>query len=194
MSAKPILPSTGSRVRLRSADRDCLVEVTGVEEGAVRLRLRLAQDEPAGRAQILFSSPRGVVALGGELEPKGTTTTLVVESQEWLAQRRETFRLAVGCGMTITRADGSTIAGTVTDLSITGALLGDAAEDLESDEHVEVVIEAGEIGEVEVAGTVVRKDGPRRAIRFDPLPANAQSNIERFLASEQRLRMQRRSA
>jgi hypothetical protein len=194
MSAKPILPGTGTRVRLRSEDRDCLVEVAGVEEGAVRLKLRLAEDEPAGPAQILFSSPRGVVALGGQLEPEGSAVTLVVESQEWLAQRRETFRLAVGCGMTVTREDGSTIEGTVTDLSVSGALLGDAAETLEMDEHVGLVIEAGDIGEIEVSATVVRMDGPRRAVRFDPLPVNAQSSIERFLANEQRLRMQRRSA
>jgi hypothetical protein len=59
---------------------------------------------------------------------------------------------------------------------------------------VRVVVHARDLGDIPVAGVVVRLDGPRRAIRFDPLPANAQNLVERFLADEQRVRLQRRSA
>jgi hypothetical protein len=115
VSAKLILPNAGSRVRLRAADRDCLVDVAATREGAVTLTLALG-DDSGGPAQILFSSPRGVVALRGDLEPGEEQATLVVRDQEWLDQRRETFRLAVGCEMTLTRGDGSTFEWTVTDL------------------------------------------------------------------------------
>jgi len=190
VSAKPILPNAGSRVRLRTGDEDRLVDVAETSEATVILAVA---GLPGGAATLVFSSPRGVVALTGELAPGEHRSTFTVQDQEWLEQRRQTFRLAVGCGMTVRRDDGTKIEGTVTDLSITGALLGEAAEDLRIDEHVEITIEARQFGDVKVSGTVVRLDGPRRAVHFDPLPANAQSLIERFLADEQRLRLQRRS-
>lgn len=188
MSSDFILPPPGEQVRLRAGVIDCLAEVVEGSDHTITLTSEERVRE-SGEAEVLFSSPRGVVALSGQLDASTARLVLTVDDQRWLEQRRQTFRLAVGCAMEVTRDDGTVLTGTLTDLSLGGALLGTQAEALELDEPVRLTVRTGENGDAVVSGTVVRLDGPRRAVRFLSVPADAEAVLERFLAAEQRARL-----
>jgi hypothetical protein len=172
----------GDVVRLTVGGQESLAEVVAAADEAVTLNT-LA---PAGPAEIVYSTPRGVVGLSGELDAGRPHPTFVLTGRPRVDQRRGTFRIALGCPMTVTREDGTVLSGTLTDLSTGGALLGDRAEPLVLDERVTVVVDAGEHGSATVTGVVVRLDGLRRAVRFEDLSTRAESVLERFLAAEQR--------
>jgi PilZ domain len=180
--AVPHLPRTSDVVRLQVGGQESLAEVVAVAGEVVTLDTFA----PAGPAEIVFSTPRGVVALSGDLDAGRPHPAFVVSGSPRVDQRRSTFRIALGCPMTVTREDGTVLAGTLTDLSTGGALLGDRAEPLALDERVTVVVDAGEHGSATVTGVVVRLDGLRRAVRFEDLSPRAQTVLERFLAAEQR--------
>jgi hypothetical protein len=188
MTEKLILPPPGEAVRLRAGAVDCLAEVVAVSDSTLTLHPDERVDH-SGDAEVLFSSPRGVVALTGQLDGSLARPVLVVTDQRWLEQRRQTFRLAVGCPMRVTRSDGTAIDGTLTDLSLGGALLGTHAAALELDEPVRLEVRTGDFGEATVSAIVVRRDGERRAVRFVSVPADAAAVLERYLAAEQRARL-----
>lgn len=184
-----ILPVPDTKVRIRCASGEEQV-AAAVRADSAAGAVILDRNVSAGAAELIFASPRGVITLTGAITA-GFEWVFRADAAQ-VRQRREAFRLSVGLPMSLTRADGSKITGTVTDLSIGGALLGDRSEPLHLYEQVHVTIDCGVHGLAAARGTVIRLDGIRRAVQFDTLSAQSEATIERLLSTEQRRRLAER--
>jgi PilZ domain len=177
-----ILPTAGRPVRVHAGESSVLADVLYVDAE----RIELVPQEPvrSGRAELMYSTPRGVVMLAGELKVGGVAV-FVPEEQQRAEQRREAFRVPVHVEGELRRADGAAIAVATLDLSATGALLR-GAKGLEREERVRVVLPLGD-APVELPAVVHRQDADDQfAVRFADLPRVAARALERFLAAEQR--------
>jgi hypothetical protein len=185
MSTDP-RPGLADRVRLRVGEQDTLARVVAVEAGVVRLEGELGA---TGDAEMVFSHPRGVIALAGGLaHGEGGELVFTVTEQRRLEQRRAAFRLAVAVPLVVTRMSGERLEARSGDVSISGVRILEAAE-LDLDEHVEVAMDLGELDTVALSGSVVRRDGDSRAVAFTAVPVWAEEQLARFLADEQRRRL-----
>jgi hypothetical protein len=177
-----ILPSPGRAVRVIAGDRSLLADV----RAATPERIELAPREPlpGGAAQLMYSTPRGVVLLAGDLVA-GDVAVFVPREQQRADQRREAYRVPVHGPVELRRAGGETARIVTLDLSAAGALMtGPAA--VEEGERVTLTIALGE-DEVALPALVTRRDADDRiGVRFLDPPRAALRALERFVAGEQR--------
>ena len=177
-----ILPLLGRPVRLRVGDRAVLADVRGVDDERIELDPREAV--PAGAAELMYSTPRGVVVLAGELG-LADGAVFVPRQQQRADQRREAYRVPVHVDAELRRREEPARAVTVVSLSVTGALVR-GATGVQIDERVALVLRLG-AEEVELPAAVARLDPDDEfAVRFEELPRAAAGALERFVAAEQR--------
>jgi hypothetical protein len=180
-------PTATDRVRLRVGEFETLARVTSADQDAIRLDMA---DAVIGTGEIVFSHPRGVIALAGTLAARPDGAVFTVTETKRLEQRRAAFRLAVACPVHVVRRTEQRLDYRTGDLSMTGVRILDADE-LVDDEHVVLEIELEDHGTVEVTGQVVRRDELSIGVRFCSVPAGIQDHIGRFIAAAQRRRLRR---
>ena len=177
-----ILPSPGRAVRVIAGDRSVLAEVRSAV--AERIELLPREPVPGGAAQLMYSTPRGVVLLAGELSV-GDGAVFVPREQQRADQRREAFRVPVHGPVELRRAGGEAVRIVTLDLSATGALMTGRTE-LEPGERVTLTIALGD-ERIALPAEVTRQDaGDQIGVRFIDPPRSALSALERFVAGEQR--------
>lgn len=180
--ARFVLPLLGRPVRLRVGDRAVLADVRAAEEERIELEPR--EPVAAGEAELLYSTPRGVVVLAGELA-LADGAVFVPREQQRADQRREAFRVPVHVEGKLRQREASPRPIVVVELSVTGGLVR-GARGLEPEERVVLALRFGD-DEVELPAVVVRRDADDEyAVRFEDPPRAAASALERFVAAEQR--------
>jgi hypothetical protein len=179
-----VLPRVGQRVRVRDDHGrfDLLATVTGAGGEYVVLDLPVA----AVKGHVIYSSPDGPVQLTGSIVDRDEECELWIAGQQRM-QRRAAWRVRVDAPTTVTRADGSAVECRVMDVSMTGVLLDGAAAELEPDERVVVRIHEPDL-DVELTGTVIRRDHNLRAIALDPLSRRADTLLHRAVHQRQQIR------
>ena len=177
-----ILPSPGRTVRVLAGDGSALADVRPA--AAERIELAPREAVPGGAAQLMYSTPRGVVLLAGELSP-GDPAVFVPREQQRADQRREAFRVPVHGPVELRRAGGEVVRIVTLDLSATGALMTGRTA-LDPGERVTLTIALGD-QRVALPAVVTRQDaGDQIGVRFTDPPRAAIGAIERFVAGEQR--------
>ena len=112
----------------------------------------------------MYSTPRGVVLLAGELSP-GEPAVFVPREQQRADQRREAFRVPVHGPVELRRAGGEVVRIVTLDLSATGALMTGRTA-LEPGERVTLTIALGD-QRVALPAVVTRQDaGDQIGVRF----------------------------
>ncbi|HWT24279.1 MAG TPA: PilZ domain-containing protein [Solirubrobacteraceae bacterium] len=178
-----IPPAVGRPVRVLAGEASPLADVLAVADERIELVAR--EPVPAGRAELLYSTPRGVVVLAGELSASGTEAVFVPHEQQRADQRREAFRVPVRVDGELRRASGEASPIVTVDLSPTGVLLRGAPA-LEPAERVTVTLQLDDAA-VELPAVVRRHETEERyAVSFEEPPRSAVTALERFLAAEQR--------
>lgn len=174
-------PDVSERVRLRAGDVETFAHVTFADDTGVNL----ATSEPSsGPAQLVFSHPRGVFCLEGELSRHGDGVRLTIETQVRLDQRRNAFRLEIRNPIVIVRRDGQQLECRTADLSLTGVrILG--ADQLIEGEAVDLSLQIEGIG-LEVSATVVRQGLDGCAVTFGELDQRVEHRLGTWLAEAQR--------
>ncbi len=183
-------PFLGQSVRLRAEGFDDLVEVVAVDEdGSIVLAVTLTAEE----AHLLYASAASAVHLTGAVaaEEEGPGRSRFTAADVETFQRREAYRVPMGVPATVRRGDGSELACKVADLSPGGALLSPEADGLLLGERVELVIHHDMLRELPLPAEVIRRDGARRALRFDALSVRADNALSRVI-TEAQLRHRRR--
>jgi len=175
-------PFLAQHVRLRAGDRfDGLVVVAAADDESVLLEVSLTA-EPA---HLLYAGPASAVHLTGSIAEAGDgLSRFAVESVETF-QRREAFRVPMGVPATVRRADGTEIACAVADLSPGGALLSPEADALLLGERVELIVDRDGLRDLPLAAEVIRRDGARRALRFEALSVHADNLLGHAIAEAQ---------
>jgi hypothetical protein len=177
-----ILPSPGRAVRVIAGDRSPLADVRAATPERIELVPREAV--PGGAAQLMYSTPRGVVLLAGELEA-GDVAVFVPREQQRADQRREAYRVPVHGPVELRRAGGDVVRIVALDLSAAGALMTGPA-DVEEGEQVTLIVALGE-DQVALPAVVTRREADDRiGVRFLDPPRAALRALERFVAGEQR--------
>jgi hypothetical protein len=177
-----ILPIVGRPVRLRAGDRSVLADVHAAAPERIELGPR--EPLPAGTAELMYSTPRGVVVLAGELS-LGDAAVFVPREQQRADQRREAFRVPVHVEGSLRRRDGAAFPVTVVELSATGGLVRGAVG-IEAEERVVLALQFGD-DPVELPAIVGRREADAQfAVRFEAPPRAALGALERFVAAEQR--------
>jgi len=178
-----IPPAVGRPVRVLAGGTSPLADVLAVADEHIELMAR--EPVPAGRAELLYSTPRGVVVLAGELSPSGSLHVFVPHEQQRAEQRREAYRVPVRVDGELKRASGEAFPIVTVDLSPTGVLLRGAPA-LEPAERVTVTLQLDDAA-VELPAVVRRHETEERyAVSFEEPPRSAVTALERFLAAEQR--------
>ena len=175
-------PAVSERVRLRAGEElETFAHVTFADESGVNLGIT----EPCeGPAQLVFSHPRGVFCLEGELARHGDGVRLTVETQTRLDQRRNAYRLEIRNPIAIVRRDGQELECRTADLSLTGVrILG--ADQLIEGETVELSLQIEGIG-LEVEAQVVRQGVDGCGVTFGELDLRVEHRLSTFLAEAQR--------
>ena len=177
-----ILPVPGRPVRVRAGDRSVLADVRG--STAERIELAPREPVPAGRAELIYSTPRGVVVLAGELRT-GAEAVFVPREQQRADQRPEAFRVPVRVDGELRRPGTPAVAVIAVELSVTGALVRGAAG-LQPEEPVTLALQLGD-ALVELPAVAGREeDGEQVVLRFAEPGRLASGVLERFVAAEQR--------
>ena len=174
-------PAVAERVRLRADEVETFAYVTFVDDTGVNLGVRSPAEGPA---ELVFSHPRGVFCLEGELSAHGDGVRLTATALRRLDQRRNAFRLEIRNPVVIIRRDGQQIRCRTADLSLTGVRILGAGELLE-DEVVELTLEVDDM-RFDVTARVVRQDPDGCAVTFLELAAPIEHRLSTFLAAAQR--------
>ena len=181
------LPTATDHVRLKAGEVEVLAVVLHVSEEQVVFEPGIPG---TGEAEIIFSHPRGVMALHGTLGPVPgeESVALTIAGQRQLEQRRGAFRLATSCPVHVTRRSGEVLTSRTGDLSVSGVRILDAV-DLADDEVVDLEIELEARGPVKLLGQVVRRDDHSLGVTFRDLPRAVEMELSRFLTDAQRRRL-----
>jgi len=175
-------PFLGQHVRLRAGeDFDDLVVVAEADDDSVVLEVSVT----ASAAHLLYAGRAAAVHLTGSIADVGDgRSRFRVETSETF-QRREAFRVPMGVPATVRRANGTAIACAVADLSPGGALLSPEADGLLLGERVELIVDHDGLRDLPLAAEVIRRDGARRALRFEALSVRADNLLSRAITEAQ---------
>jgi hypothetical protein len=177
-----ILPTPGRAVRVNAGERSVLADVLAAGTDGIELAPR--EPLPGGPAALMYSTPRGVVLLTGELSVT-ERAVFVPREQQRAVQRRDAFRVPVHGPAELRRADGARTTISTLDVSATGALVV-GCQGLEDGERVTLTFVIG--GErLDLPAEVRRHEAADQvAVTFHEPPRAALAALERFIASEQR--------
>lgn len=180
------LPASGQEVRLRLAGIDRLCEVLTSDEQRLMLAVALTQE---GEGEVVFSHPRGVVALVGRLQSGAECATFRILGQRRLAQRRNAFRLALVRSALVSIDGRPAVDAVISDLSVRGVRLTVACQPpIEREVRIELDLDSYKLW---VTGVVVRHEEDGFAVAFNELRRAEDERISRFLMDEQRRRLGR---
>lgn len=180
-------PFLGQSVRLRAGeDFDDLVAVAEVDDESVLLQASVTADA----AHLLYASRAAAVHLSGSIADVGDGLSRFTVAETETFQRREAFRVPMGVPATVRRANGTELECAVADLSPGGALLSPEADGLLLGERVELIVDRDGLRDLPLAAEVIRRDGARRALRFEALSVRADNLLSRAITEAQLRRRQ----
>jgi hypothetical protein len=182
-----LLPGAGQLARVVAGKTNLVAVVLGTDGGAIVLDVHGAR-LPTGPARLTFNASFGGVLLAGALavDERGTRFWPNAKGQSY-AQRRETFRVAVGLPATIERVVSGSVACRTLNLSIGGALLETEAP-FAPPYELTLAIECGDGQTVRLAATPIRSErqATRHAVAFANLDGADERALSTLVASAQR--------
>jgi PilZ domain-containing protein len=182
-----LLPGAGQLARVVAGNVNLVAVVLGTDGGAIVLDVHGAR-LPSGPARLTFNASFGGVLLAGALraDERGTRFWPNAKGLSY-AQRRETFRVAVGLLATIERYGKGSVACTTLNLSIGGALLQTEAP-FAPPYELTVAIDCGDRQTVCLAATPIRSErqATRHAVAFADVGGADERRLSALVATAQR--------
>jgi hypothetical protein len=182
-----LLPDVGQLARVVAGTVNLVAVAVGTDAGAIVLDVHGAR-LPTGPARLTFNASFGGVLLAGVLsvDERGTRFWPDAKGVSY-AQRRETFRVAVGLPATIERRWKGSVACTTLNLSIGGALLQTEAP-FAPPYELTVTIDCGKGQAVRLAATPIRSErqATRHAVAFANVGGADERTLSMLVATAQR--------
>jgi hypothetical protein len=182
-----LLPGAGQLARVVAGNVNLVAVVLGTDGGAIVLDVHGAR-LPTGPARLTFNASFGGVLLAGALAVDDRRTRFWPNAKgQSYAQRRETFRVAVGLPATIERLANGSVACRTLNLSIGGALLETEAP-FAPPYELALAIDCGGAEPVRLAATPIRSErqATRHAVAFASLGGADERALSALIATAQR--------